>query len=70
MKPDTHVVGPIKDERTDVVPLPTLPSEQVRQFIRASKAENTLRATVPTGETSAGGPKRTAYPHCRRLLSW
>ena len=43
MKPDTHVVGPIKDERTDVVPLPTLPSEQVRQFIRASKAENTLR---------------------------
>jgi hypothetical protein len=27
----------------DAVILPALPSEQVRQFIRASKAENTLR---------------------------
>src|ERR1039457_291283 len=43
MKPDTQVVGPLKDTRADVVPLPGLPSEQVRQFIRASKAENTLR---------------------------
>ena len=43
MKSDTQVVGPIKDTRGDIVPLPALPSEQVRQFIRASKAENTLR---------------------------
>jgi site-specific recombinase XerD len=43
MKPDTQVVGPLKDTRADVVPLPALPSEQVRQYIRASKAENTLR---------------------------
>src|ERR1017187_7101558 len=43
MKPDTQVVGPLKDTPADVVPLPGLPSEQVRQFIRASKAENTLR---------------------------
>ena len=43
MKPDTQVIGPVKDTRADVVPLPALPSEQVRRFIRASKAENTLR---------------------------
>ena len=43
MKPDTQVVGPVQDTGADVVPLPALPSEQVRQFIRASKAENTLR---------------------------
>ena len=43
MKPDTQVIGPIKDTRADVVPLPAFPSERVRQLIRASKAENTLR---------------------------
>src|ERR1035438_9612182 len=43
MKPGTQVVGPVAVTRADVVPLPALPSEQVRQFIRASKAENTLR---------------------------
>ncbi len=43
MKTDTRVIGPVKDTRADVVPLPAVPSEQVRQFIRASKAENTLR---------------------------
>jgi site-specific recombinase XerD len=43
MKPDTQVIGPVKDTRGDVVPFPAPPSEQVRQFIRASKAENTLR---------------------------
>src|ERR1022692_926156 len=43
MRPDTQVVRPEKDTRADVVPLPALPSEQVRQFIRASKAESTLR---------------------------
>ena len=44
MKPGTQVVGPIKETRENVVPLlPTVPSEKVRQFIRASKAENTLR---------------------------
>jgi site-specific recombinase XerD len=43
MKPNTQVIGPVKDTRADVVPLPAVPSEQVRQFIRASKAENTLR---------------------------
>jgi site-specific recombinase XerD len=44
MKPTTQVVGPIKETRENVVPLlPTVPSEKVRQFIRASKAENTLR---------------------------
>src|ERR1035437_2731999 len=43
MKPNTQVIGPVKDTGADVVPLPAMPSEQVRQFIRASKAENTLR---------------------------
>ena len=40
MKPDIQVVGPLAVTGADAV---TLPSEQVRQFIRASKAENTLR---------------------------
>src|SRR5262249_12627057 len=42
MTPETSIVGPVRDlqnERADIVPLP----EQVREFIRASKAENTLR---------------------------
>ena len=39
--PDTAVVGPVKDEKGDLTPLPWL--EQVREYIRASKAENTLR---------------------------
>jgi hypothetical protein len=39
--PGTEVIGPMEDEGADIVPLP-LP-EQVREFIRASKAESTLR---------------------------
>jgi len=41
MTPDTAVIGPIPDKGADVVPLPL--TEQVRGFIRASKAESTLR---------------------------
>ena len=43
MKPDTQVIGPIQNIEmgADLVPLPSL--EQVREYIRASKAENTLR---------------------------
>ena len=43
MKPNTQVVGPLPGTGADVGQLPAVPSEQVRQFIRASKAENTLR---------------------------
>src|SRR5579862_774410 len=52
MKPGTEIIGPIQDngvEGADIVPLPpvTSPSapslDQVRAYIRASKAENTLR---------------------------
>jgi site-specific recombinase XerD len=39
MKPDTSIIGPIPDKGADLVPLPS----NVREFIRASKAENTLR---------------------------
>ena len=39
MKPDTAIIGPITESGGDIVPL----SSQVREFIRASKAENTLR---------------------------
>jgi site-specific recombinase XerD len=39
MKPDTAVIGPVTGKGADIVPLPA----QVREFIRASKAENTLR---------------------------
>ena len=43
MTPGTAVIGPILHTETgaDLVPLPSL--EQVREFIRASKAESTLR---------------------------
>jgi len=43
MTPDTQVIGPVAGTGADAVPLPALPSEQVREFIRASKAKNTLR---------------------------
>ncbi len=51
MTPETEIIGPVpqvQDKGADVAPLvaplPALPlSEQVREFIRASKAENTLR---------------------------
>jgi site-specific recombinase XerD len=36
----TEIIGPMKEKGTDVVPSP---SQQVREFIRASKAESTLR---------------------------
>jgi site-specific recombinase XerD len=44
MTPETAIIGPIRDvqnEGAEVIPLPI--TEQVREFIRASKAENTLR---------------------------
>jgi integrase len=41
MTPDTEVIGPIQEKGADIVPLP-LP-EQVREYIRASKAESTVR---------------------------
>src|SRR5882672_8907546 len=47
LQPET--IGPIQDTGADMVPLPAVPSpvvpslEQVREYIRASKAENTLR---------------------------
>ena len=46
MNPTTEIIGPMErpaseSKGADVVPLPSL--EQVREFIRASKAENTLR---------------------------
>ena len=41
MTPATAIIGPVGDKGADVVPPPSL--EQVRGYIRASKAENTLR---------------------------
>jgi|ERR1039458_953143 integrase len=41
MTPDTGLIGPVTD--TGVIPLRAVPSEQVRAYIRASKAESTLR---------------------------
>jgi len=50
MKPTTEIVGPVESMGADLVPLRSLTSpvvlplpEQVREYIRASKAENTLR---------------------------
>src|SRR5689334_23265528 len=44
MTPENEIIGPVpevQDKGADVVPLPAL--EQVREYIRASKAPNTLR---------------------------
>ena len=41
MIPGTEVIGPVLGKGADVVPLPSL--EQVREYIRASKAASTLR---------------------------
>src|ERR1035438_3877237 len=50
MTPDTSIIGPVESKGADLVPLPAPtspvalpPMEQVREYIRASKAENTLR---------------------------
>ncbi|HLN00703.1 MAG TPA: tyrosine-type recombinase/integrase [Bryobacteraceae bacterium] len=46
MTPETEVIGPLHSgaKGADMTPLPSVPlQEQVREFIRASKAENTLR---------------------------
>ena len=47
MTPDTSIIGPVGSTGADLVPLPSLPSvpslDRVREYIRASKAENTLR---------------------------
>jgi integrase len=52
MTPETSIIGPIQGTGASAVPLPlpTLPAapslpaaEQVRKFVRASKAENTIR---------------------------
>jgi integrase len=39
MKPETQIIGPVSGMGAELVPLPP----QVRDYIRASKAENTLR---------------------------
>src|SRR5712692_8996356 len=41
MTPNNQIIGPIQDKGADIVPSPSL--ERVREFIRASKAESTLR---------------------------
>jgi len=41
MRPDNQIIGPVPDKGADVVPSPSL--EKVREFIRASKADSTLR---------------------------
>ena len=43
MTPGTEIVGPINGTGADAIPLPSPLSDQVREYIRASKAENTLR---------------------------
>jgi hypothetical protein len=41
MTPAIEIIGPIQDKGADIVPLPL--TEQVREYIRASKAESTVR---------------------------
>src|SRR6266852_6329162 len=37
------IIGPVQGTGADLVPLPLPSLEQVREYVRASKAENTLR---------------------------
>ena len=41
--PIREIIGPVKNKGADLVPSPSPSLEQVREYIRASKAENTLR---------------------------
>lgn len=44
MRPETEVTGPVENVGADLVPLPSVPSlDRVREYVRASKAPNTLR---------------------------
>src|SRR5579864_5463148 len=48
MMPDTAIVGPVESTGAEASPLPAVPSpvpslDRVREYIRASKADNTLR---------------------------
>src|ERR1051326_6023735 len=43
MNPTTRIVGPIRDKGAEPLPLPATALDRVREYIRASKAENTLR---------------------------
>jgi site-specific recombinase XerD len=47
MKPETAIIGTVEGTGADLVPLPSAPAAplpaQVREYVRASKAENTLR---------------------------
>jgi site-specific recombinase XerD len=48
MMPDTAIIGPVESTGAEAIPLPTILSpvpslDRVREYIRASKAENTLR---------------------------
>ena len=43
MTPGTEIVGPINGTGEEAIPLPSPLTDQVREYIRASKAENTLR---------------------------
>ena len=45
MMPDTEIIGPVPEvqRRSESAPHCSARSEQVREYIRASKAENTLR---------------------------
>jgi hypothetical protein len=48
MIPDTAIIGPAESMGAEAIPLPAVPSgvpslDQDREYIRVSKAENTLR---------------------------
>jgi hypothetical protein len=67
--PDTSVIGPVGEKGADMVPLPSLPSlEQVREYIRASKAENTLRGYQSDWRDFAPGVRGTVCAPCPPVL--
>jgi hypothetical protein len=48
MMPVTAIIGPVQNTGAEAIPLPAVPSpvpslDRVREYIRASKAQNTLR---------------------------
>ena len=61
----TEIIGPIKETGADVVPSP---SQQVQDFIRASKAESTIRGYRSDWRGFCGWCERIVCARCQRCL--
>ena len=75
MTPGNQVIRPVQDTGAELVPLSSPPSpvsvpslEQVREFIRASKSENTLRGYQSDWRAFCAWCEGHGQCHYRRAL--